>query len=116
LEGLKDAYRKTSSPAEWRYYQVNLSATGCEFMTNDAYEVFSNMDIYMDIRGHIVICRGKIVSQEFIEGELLDSRVSVEFDVLTGKQAHEITLFFQYNELKESMSQVVTPYTPPLNA
>ena len=116
LERLKEAYRKTSSPEEWKLYQVNLSAFGCHFMTNDEYVVFSSMDIYMNIEGEVIICRGKVVSQEKVDGELLDSRVGIEFDFLTGEQEHNITLFLQYNELQDCMKQVPVPYIAPLNA
>ncbi len=116
LENLKEAYRKTSSPEEWKHYQVNLNPSGCSFMTNDKYTLFTKMDLYMDIQSHIVICRGKVVSQELAEEALLNTRVSIEFDVLTGEQEREITLFLQYAELQDCMKRVATPYIAPLNA
>ncbi len=116
LEQLKAAYRKTSSSEDWKHYQVNLSPKGFSFLTNDEFTVFSNMDIYMEIDGETIVCRGKVLSQEPVESELLDSRVSIEFDLLTGEQEQKITRFIQHNELKESMQQVPEPYTPLLNA
>jgi len=116
LERLKEAYRKTSSPEEWKHYQVNLNSTGCRFMTNDEYALFTKMDIYMDIQGEVIICRGNVVLQEQVQDELLDWRVGIEFDLLTREQAQSITLFLQYNELKGAMKQVPTPYIAPLNA
>lgn len=116
LEKLKIAYRKTSSPEEWKHYQINLSPTGCSFLTNDEYSLFSSMDVYMDIQGHTVLCRGKVVAQELVENALLASRVSIEFELLTGEQEQEITRFLQHNELKDSMTQIPVPYVAPLNA
>ncbi len=116
LERLKEAYRKTSSPEEWKHYQVNLNAAGCSFMTNDEYVIFTSMDIYMDIEGEIIICRGKVVSQEEVDNELLNSRVNIEFDLLTGEQEQHITLFLQYNELQDCLKKVPIPYIAPLNA
>ncbi|VAW47302.1 hypothetical protein MNBD_GAMMA04-537, partial [hydrothermal vent metagenome] len=116
LERLKEAYRKTSSPEEWKHYQVNLSASGFYFMTNDKYVLFTSMDIYMDIQGEIILCRGKVVSQEEVDDALLNSRVGIEFDLLTGEQEQAITLFLQYNELQDCMKKVPVPYIAPLNA
>ncbi|MCF6345404.1 MAG: PilZ domain-containing protein [Thiomicrorhabdus sp.] len=116
LEQLKSAYRKTSSSEDWKHYQINLSPKGFSFLTNDKFEIFSNMDVYMEINEDTIICRGKVLSQTSVESELLDTRVSIEFDLLTGEQEQEITRFIQYNELKESMKQVPEPYVPLLNA
>ncbi len=116
LEQLKAAYRKTSSSEDWKHYQINLSPKGFSFLTNDAFEIFSNMDVYMEINEDTIICRGKVLSQELVESELLDTRVSIEFDLLTGEQEQKITRFIQHNELKESMQQVPEPYVPLLNA
>jgi len=116
LEKLKAAYRKTSSSEDWKHYQINLSPKGFSFLTNDEFTLFSKMDIYMEIDGETIICRGKVLSQESVESELMDSRVNIEFDLLTGEQEQTITRFIQHNELKESMQQVPEPYTPLLNA
>ncbi len=116
LEQLKAAYRKTSSSEDWKHYQINLSPKGFSFLTNDVFTIFSNMDVYMEIDGETIICRGKVLSQEPVENELLNSRVSIEFDLLTGEQEQKITRFIQHNELKESMQQVPEPYIPLLNA
>jgi hypothetical protein len=116
LEHLKAVYRKTSSLDEWKHYQVNLDAAGCSFMTNDEYELFTKMDIYMDIQGEVIICRGKVVSQEELQNELLNFRVNIEFELLTEEQEQCITLFWQFHELQNCMNQVPTPYIAPLNA
>jgi len=109
LEHLKEAYRKTSSPDEWKIYQINLSPRGCSFLTNDTYPLFTSMDIYMNMDDCTVICRGKVVSQEKVVGELLDTRVGIEFDLLTEEQERLITLFLQHKELKASMAAVALP-------
>ncbi len=116
LERLKEAYRKTSSPEDWKSYQVNLSPIGCSFLTDDDYPIFEKMNVYMRIQNDVIICRGKVSSQESVENELLNFRVHIEFELLTGEQEHSITLFTQLNELRDSMETVPVPYIPPFNA
>ena len=106
LELLKERYRKTSSPEEWKNYQVSLSPVGFSFLTNDDYPKFEKMNVYMRIQDEIIICRGKVRSQELVENELLNSRVHIEFELLTGEQEYAITLFTQLNELRDSINVV----------
>jgi len=110
LERLKEAYREISRSGDWMNYHVNLSAGGFSFLAADTYEAFSLMDIFMDIDGEILICRGKIVSQLESHDELMPYRIGVEFDLLTMEQEQQITLFEQRKELKDAMISVALPY------
>ncbi len=115
LEKLKIMYRKTSSSESWKHYQINLSPKGFSFFTNDVFTLFSKMDIYMDVEGERLVCRGKVVAQEVVEQALLDTRVDIEFDLLTGEQEQTIIRFIQHNELKACMQQVPEPYVSPFS-
>ena len=109
LERLKGVYRKVSRADEWLTYQTNLSCGGFSFLTNDAYPVFGNMDIFMEIDDEVMVCRGKILSQVTMGDGSLKYRIGVEFDLLTGEQAHAITLFLQHKEIKDAMATVALP-------
>ena len=111
LERLKEVYRKISRADEWPSYQVNLSCGGFSFLTNDAYPVFGNMDIFMEINEEVMVCRGKIISQVVVIGSgAFKYRIGVEFDLLTGDQAHAITLFLQHKEIKDAMATVALAF------
>jgi hypothetical protein len=110
LDRLKGVYRKISRAEEWPSYQVNLSCGGFSFLTNDAYSVFGNMDIFMEIDSEVMVCRGKIISQIIMGNRPFKYRIGVEFDLLTGEQAHAITLFLQHKEIKDAMATVALPF------
>jgi hypothetical protein len=110
LERLKGVYRKISRSEEWPSYQVNLSCGGFSFLTNDAYSVFGNMDIFMEIDSEVMVCRGKIISQIIMGNRPFKYRIGVEFDLLTREQAHAITLFLQHKEIKDAMATVALPF------
>ena len=103
---LKEAFQKLSQPSEWTLYKVNLSAGGFSFLSSQEYELFTQMDVFMDIDNEVMICRGKIVSQKNSTDKHFPYRIGVEFDLLTGEQEHRITLFEQRQELKDTMQNV----------
>jgi len=106
LGRLKEAYRKISQPDEWDVYKVNLSAGGFSFTTPEKYELFAQMDIFMEIDGEVLICRGKIVSITDSGNVDMPFRVGVQFDLLTTEQQHKITLFEQRKELRDAMMAI----------
>lgn len=106
LGRLKEAFSKISRPEEWMSYQANLSAGGFAFQSETPYELFSLMDIFMDIGGEVLICRGKIVSETATNNESYPYRIGVEFDLLTQEQEQKITLFEQRKELRDAMMSV----------
>lgn len=109
LERLKEAYRKISQPDEWQTYEVSLSAGGFSIMTAEPMELFAQMDIFMDIAGEVVICRGKVVSITPNKDDKKQNRIGIQFDLLTSEQQHKITLFEQRTELQDAMAQVALP-------
>ncbi|MDX1351382.1 MAG: PilZ domain-containing protein [Thiomicrorhabdus sp.] len=109
LERLKEAYRQISRSEDWIHYQVNLSAGGFSFLSEKSYEKFGLMDIFMDIDGEIVVCRGKIVSQIETRDTVYPYRVGVEFHLLTVEQEQKITLFEQRKELRDAMATFALP-------
>ncbi|BCN94130.1 hypothetical protein THMIRHAM_19150 [Thiomicrorhabdus immobilis] len=110
LERLKEAYREISSSGNWMNYRVNLSAGGFSFLSTSPHKIFSIMDVFMEIDGEVLICRGKIISQKESNDELHPYRIGVEFDLLTAEQEQKITLFEQRKELKDSILSVALPY------
>jgi hypothetical protein len=110
LERLKAVYRKISRADEWQTFPVNLSSGGFSFLTNERYPIFGHMDIFMEIDGLIMVCRGKIVSQTIIHHGDFKKRIGIEFDLLTGEQVHIITLFLQHKEIKDAISTVALPF------
>ena len=110
LERLKEAYREISRSGEWMNYRVNLSAGGFSFLSTSPYELFSIMDVFMEIDGEVLVCRGKVLSQLESDDELYPYRIGVEFNLLTVEQEQQITLFEQRKELRDSMLSVALPY------
>ncbi|MEA1989725.1 MAG: PilZ domain-containing protein [Pseudomonadota bacterium] len=110
LERLKEAYREISRSGEWMNYRVNLSAGGFSFLSTSPYELFSIMDVFMEIDGEVLVCRGKILSQIESDDDLYPYRIGVEFNLLTVEQEQQITLFEQRKELKDAMLSVALPY------
>ena len=55
LERLKEVYRQISRSDEWVNYRVNLSAGGFSFLSENPYEKFGLMDIFMDIDSEILV-------------------------------------------------------------
>ncbi len=110
LERLKEMYRNVSRADEWLTYKINLSSGGFSFSTNDNYPIFGDMDVFMEVEGNIMVCRGKIVSQTRMDGGLLKNRIGVEFDLLTEEQVHAITQFLQHKEIKDAMATVALPF------
>ena len=106
LERLKLAFKQMSCPDEWQEYEINLSAGGFSFVSESAYELFSQMDIFMQVGDETLICRGKIISQTENASAERPFRVGVEFDLLTMEQEHKITLFEQRKELQDAMQRV----------
>jgi len=109
LERLKDAYREISRSYEWIPYRVNLSAGGFSFLSADSYEIFSSMDIFMDIDGEVLVCRGKIIFQKESDDDIYPYRIGVEFDLLTIEQEQMLTLFLQRKELRDALQSVALP-------
>jgi len=110
LERLKGVYRKVSLAETWPSYQANLSCGGFSFLTNETYPIFGKMDIFMEIDAEVMVCRGKIISQVFMEGRPFQYRIGVEFDFLTSEQVHAITLFLQHKEIEDAMAMVALPF------
>lgn len=110
LERLKEAYREISHSHEWINYRVNLSAGGFSFLSTSPYKLFSIMDVFMDIDGETLICRGKIIFQKETNEQIHPYRVGVEFDLLTAEQEEKITLFEQRKELRDAIVSVALPY------
>lgn len=109
LERLKEVYRQISRSDDWMNYRVNLSAGGFSFLSEKAYEKFGLMDIFMDIDGEVLVCRGKIISQIETHDLVFPYRVGVEFYLLTVEQEQKITLFEQRKELKDAMLTFALP-------
>lgn len=109
LERLKEAYREISYSGNWMNYKVNLSAGGFSFLSASPYKIFSIMDVFMDIDGEVLICRGKIISEKGSNDVLYPYRIGVEFDLLTAEQEQKITLFEQRKELKDAILSVALP-------
>jgi hypothetical protein len=106
LERIKDAFCQMSKPESWDLYDVNLSAGGFSFESDQKYELFNYMDIFMNVDDEVLICRGKIISVNESHREDRPFRVGVEFDLLTHEQQHKITIFEQRKELQDAMSKV----------
>lgn len=64
----------------------------------------------MEIDSEVMVCRGKIISQIIMGNRPFKYRIGVEFDLLTGEQAHAITLFLQHKEIKDAMATVALPF------
>ncbi|WP_321326187.1 PilZ domain-containing protein [Thiomicrorhabdus sp.] len=109
LERLKEVYRQISRSDEWTQYRVNLSAGGFSFESEKPYEKFGLMDIFMDIDGEILVCRGKIISHRVYKNSVYPHRIGVQFDLLTSDQEQKITLFEQRKELRDAMLTVALP-------
>jgi len=109
LERLKEVYRQISRSDEWIHYRVNLSAGGFSFESEKSFEKFGLMDIFMDIDGDILVCRGKIISNRDYKNKEFEHRIGVQFDFLTAEQEQKITLFEQRKELRDAMLSVALP-------
>ncbi|GAB6071095.1 hypothetical protein JCM30760_21920 [Thiomicrorhabdus hydrogeniphila] len=109
LERLKEVYRQISRSDEWTSYRVNLSAGGFSFESEKPFEKFGLMDVFMDIDGDILVCRGKIVSNISYKNKEFVHRIGVQFDFLTAEQEQKITLFEQRKELRDAMLTVALP-------
>ena len=109
LERLKEAYRQISRSDDWVHYQVNLSAGGFSFLSEKPFEKFGLMDLFMDIDGDILVCRGKIVTNNETHDSTYPYRIGVEFHLLTVEQEQKITLFEQRKELRDAMMTFALP-------
>lgn len=106
LKRLKEAFKKISSPEIWPLQRVQLDQGGFNFLSAKEYELFCHMDIFMEIDGAVIVCRGKVVSQDNSEDEALPYKTGVQFDFLTSEQKNQITLFEQRHELRDAMMMV----------
>lgn len=107
---LKQAYKHISDDRLWQKQSINLSAGGFGFLTNQVYEVFSELNVFMMIEGERIICRGKIVMvRKLTDGDFI-FRVAIEFGLLSHVDAQKITLFVQKTELIEAMEIVDQEY------
>jgi len=106
LGRLKEAYHSISDPETWSIQQVNLSAGGFSFFTNEVFENFAHMNIFMQLDEQILVCRGKIVLNKKLKNAAFLYRVAVEFVFLSNEHAQKITLFEQRHELQDAMKMV----------
>ncbi|MDG4812652.1 hypothetical protein P8629_06490 [Hydrogenovibrio sp. 3SP14C1] len=106
LGRLKEAYHSISDPETWAVQKINLSAGGFSFFTNETFDNFAHMNIFMQLDEHILVCRGKIVLNKKLKNATFLYRVAVEFVFLSNEHAQKITLFEQRRELQDAMKMV----------
>ncbi|QBZ83895.1 hypothetical protein GHNINEIG_01963 [Hydrogenovibrio crunogenus] len=106
LGRLKEAYHSISDPETWAVQKINLSAGGFSFLTNQKFENFAHMNVFMQLDDHILVCRGKIVLNKKLKSAEFSYRVAVEFEFLSNEHAQKITLFEQHCELQDAMKMV----------
>lgn len=101
---LKQAFHQISDPDSWETQKVNLCAGGFAFLTNQKFDNFAHMNVFMQLDEDILVCRGKIVlNKSLARGDYL-FRVAVEFEFLSSEHAEKITLFIQHKEIHAAMS------------
>lgn len=102
---LKEAYHAIADPSHWPVRSVNLSAGGFSFISPEPYEIFSHLNVFMQLENQVLVCRGKVVLNKAIKRK--DSpetyKVGVEFEFLGQAHARIITLFEQKRELRDAM-------------
>lgn len=103
---LKEAYHSISDPGSWPDMDVNISAGGFSFNTNEAFEKFAHMNVFMQLDDNILVCRGKIVLNKPLKNSTFAYKIGVEFEFLSREHAEIITLFEQRRELKDAMRLV----------
>lgn len=101
---LKEAYHSISDPGSWPVMPVNISAGGFSFNTNETFEKFAHMNIFMQLDDNILVCRGKIVLNKALKNSEFAYKIGVEFEFLSREHAEIITLFEQHRELQDAMS------------
>jgi len=99
---LKEKFYKISSIKNWPKLEVNLSAGGCSFKTNERYEKFTRFNIFMQLNDKIIAPKGRIVMVRRIKDPNFQYQVGIEFEFIPVDAQKTITYFIQLHELRDA--------------
>lgn len=99
---LIEVHQDVSDVRRWPNQEINLSAGGLAFSTQDHYEKFSLVECLMSLDGKILLMRGKVLNQ--IEMRMGTFKTVVDFVLPTEVKQSQIHHFIQKAELEEAMA------------
>lgn len=99
---LIEVNRPVSDKDLWPNKEVNLSAGGMAFFTEQQYEQFQLLDCLLDLDGEVLLLRGKLLSQT--EVKMGNLKTVIDFQLPTEVEQSRIQLFIQKAELNEAIA------------
>ena len=108
---LKTAYEPISSAEGWPKQQINLSAGGVAFLSEEKYEVLQIVDVFMEL-DQITLARGKVLysrpenSRQAAAHHQELYRTAIEFQMPSSRTQQQIDDYLQHQEVRQALQQV----------
>lgn len=105
LGRLKSFYRMRGAVDEWPVEVVNLSAGGVGLWRSASLPMFQPVNVFLNLDDGVFSAHGKVVFCRQLGKSDKSWRIGIDFEWLPVEEQRRITLFVQWHELTDTMSQ-----------